>query len=331
MHPDGDAYLGVLRDGGTFRLPADRQSWTEGELLYQYRLLWLLFYRECATFKRDLERFYGRSYTPARRFYSDHDALRATGIDPDAAHLGTRVDLVDLRDLHFYRLDFEPNPVPPAALSRYFEELDRFCQRWGLDRLYPIGTAWRARRESDPEKREAVFASSQPDGPAEVHLWCEAEAMDFGYFGLVSGWTGFLPTIGDPVYFKVDGPDGNQVIVRDATGDPTIQLTAIEDSWHPMRESRKAARARILQRAAEQLDCELERIQARGEGAGLMTVRNAPALMRDAAFACIRLALDMTYLEIEQLAKQLAGKSLDPEEISDAVYDRAPLLGLRLR
>lgn len=330
MSCDGDLYLRVLRDGASYRLPRDRESWPEGELLYQYRHLWLLFYRECTAFKHDLGCFYRRSYLPTRRFYSDRDELRAVGIEPDLVNLQSTVTLGDLCNLHYYRLDFDPSPTPPVALARYFDDLHRFCRRWGLDRLYPVGTAWRARRECDPAIRDGIFANSHPDGPAEVHLWCESQASGFGFFGLATPWSGFLPSIGDPHYYVLDGADGDQFIVRDATGDPTVRLPSTEDTWHPMRESRKTARARILKRVSEQLDRELDRVQARGEEAGLITVRNAPALMRDAAFAFMHLALHMTYPNIERRTEQEAGKSPPWKDISDAVYDRAPLLGLCL-
>ncbi len=199
--------------------------------------------------------------------------------------------------------------------------------------MYSVDTAvLTTRAAKDKEKRKRYFAAANPDGPEEVHSWCEYRSLGGGVFGQTRTSVHFRPTLGDLVLYEIEGPSGERVVVRDATNIPEIEI-ALTDSWDPREETLIEAETRIMERAKMQLRPRLESIQAKVNQAvleGRVAKHDTPSsLLKHMAWAFMHEALCCTYPEIESKHLAWSGLLAPQDSIQRAVYNLAPLLGLR--
>lgn len=207
--------------------------------------------------------------------------------------------------------------APPAgheAIAGYVHAVEELARRFGLDRITGDG------------------ATSSPSlGVGLIHEWCRfrqwqaARGREWGpeEFSTGHGFAGWEPEIGELVRRErwiVPGPDGPVAIV-DEHRRPIVHVS-FDDVWDPRRERLRDAGLRLLQRAKEAINAELDRLTAEAEAKGYRFRDTAPNVQRDLDWLFERAAHGKSF---EALADQ-DGK--EPETIRQAVRRMAKRVGL---
>lgn len=311
--------------------PLAREPWS---LAYWRRGLWLSFYEQCGAFRRELLEFYRDTYRPASRIFNDPDVLRSSGHPA-----GGEPDL--------YVIEHMWEDVPPAVdpdgwryvpgARQYVTAVRTFSARWGLDRLYGEETAVSATAATDAAGRAAAFAAAEPNGSVEVHHWCQNEARWGGtlgegnaFFALRRGTSGFVPQIGEERRYSVGVEGDTEFVFVDRSGPAPLRIEGFADAWHPANEDKKAARKRLLDRARDQVNRELDRIEQRALQAGYVFPDPRPQFARDLAWTFLKVARGYTYRRIADYHERLTRETREPTYIAKVVSESAPRVGVRL-
>lgn len=144
------------------------------------------------------------------------------------------------------RSDGEWESRTPKLVVAYRDAMRSFCERWPLDRLYPISLVPALKQAREKKDRWAIFDMSQPDGCEDVHAWCNNRASGFDFSACGRPTAAWAIEFGEPRVLGVheDHDTQTRFIFADCSGSPSLELHLV-DSWYPAKESRRDVEKRL--------------------------------------------------------------------------------------